>query len=197
MHDSWATRDTAPRLAETALARLAMALGKPLGGLPARIPLDVMMAFLKRRHPGLFERLEELGDAEVLVDPIDMPACLAMRLGTNPRLRLVERGTHEAAGTIRGTFAVLLDLLEGRIDGDALFFSRDLVIEGDTEVVVALRNAVDAEEMNLEADLQAALGPLGRFVPSARGQLTRLLEFVGRTRAHVLGTDPARLSQGL
>lgn len=203
MLDTWPTagggaaQNSSSRLAETALARLAMTLGRPLGGLPAQPVLDLMMTFLRRRHPGLFERLDELGETDVLIDPVDMPACLHIGLGASPRLRLVDRGAQPAAATVRGTFAVLLDLAEGRIDGDALFFSRDLAIEGDTEIVVALRNAVDAEELNLEAEVQVALGPLGRFVPPARQHLTRLVERLERVRLSIIGAVPARAPERL
>jgi predicted lipid carrier protein YhbT len=39
-----------------------------------------------------------------------------------------------------------MQLLEGKLDGDALFFSRDLVVDGDTEAVVMLRNIIDGAE---------------------------------------------------
>lgn len=162
------------RLPETLLARLALTLGRPLGGLPAQPALDLIIGALKRRHPGIFERLADFGDAQVLIDPVDMPAALVLRFGQAPRLRLRERtaaaGADDIDATIRGRFPALLNLLEGRIDGDALFFTRDLSIEGDTELVVALRNAVDGEDIDLAADIAAALGPAGRLV----GPLRRL-----------------------
>ena len=50
--------------------------------------------------------------------------------------RRSERPAHVAA--IAGTFFNLLDMIDGTLDGDALFFSRDLQVSGDTEAVVAL-----------------------------------------------------------
>ena len=50
--------------------------------------------------------------------------------------------------------------MHGAYDGDALFFSRDLEIEGDTAAVVALRNAIDNEELDLVREATALLGPL-------------------------------------
>lgn len=173
------------RAAETLVARAALTLGRgvlrrPLGGLPVGAALDLGVALLRRRHPGLFERLADLDGAAVLIDPTDMPLCLMLRLGPSPRLRLVGREEPPpCTAAVHGRFAVLLDLLEGRIDGDALFFSRDLTVEGDTETVVALRNAVDGEDMDLSADLADLLGPLGRFVPPARAALTRALAMAG------------------
>ena len=69
----------------------------------------------------------------------------------------------------RAWFLGLIALLEGRIDGDALFFSRELSIEGDTEAVVALRNAVDSAEVDVLGDVMAALGPLAPFTRRALG----------------------------
>jgi len=63
--------------------------------------------------------------------------------------------------TIQGPLATLTRLLEGRLDGDALFFSRDLMIEGNMEAVVTLRNAVDGAGIDLLEDLSSAFGPLG------------------------------------
>ena len=171
-----------PRAAETLMARAALTLGhgiisRPFGGPPVQAVLDLGMALLRRRHPGLCGRLADLDGAEVLIDPTDMPACLT--------LRLVRRdGAPPCTAAVRGRFAVLLDLLEGRIDGDALFFSRDLTVEGDTETVVALRNAVDGEDMNLSAALAALPGPLGRLAPPAHAVLTRVLTVAGSRFSH-------------
>ena len=81
--------------------------------------------------------------------------------------RRYERPEHDAA--IAGTFFNLLDMIDGSLDGDALFFSRDLVIEGDTEAVLALRNAIDNEEIDLAREIAALLGPFeGAVVRPAR-----------------------------
>jgi ubiquinone biosynthesis protein UbiJ len=56
--------------------------------------------------------------------------------------------------------AILIRLLDGRLDGDALFFSRDLMIEGNMEAVVTLRNAVDGAGIDLLDDLLSVFGPL-------------------------------------
>ena len=54
----------------------------------------------------------------------------------------------------------LLALLEGRIDGDAVFFSRSLSVTGDMEAMLALRNALDDCSFDLPRDLAAMAGPL-------------------------------------
>lgn len=62
------------------------------------------------------------------------------------RLRVVE-GPGEA--TIRGSLAAFKTLAERRQDPDQLFFQRRLVIEGDTELGLALKNLLDSLEWNL------------------------------------------------
>ena len=57
--------------------------------------------------------------------------------------------------------------MHGAFDGDALFFSRDLVIEGDTAAVLALRNAIDDAELDLSAEAQAMSGPFAAPVQTA------------------------------
>ena len=120
------------------------------------------MALAMRRHPGLFERLEDLGARAVLIDPVELPVRFVLRAGGGaPTLTVVGReDAVDADATIRGPLLGLIDLLEGRLDGDALFFSRVLGIEGDTEAVVALRNAIDDAEIDLLDDLLSPLGPL-------------------------------------
>lgn len=138
--------------------------------------LAAAMRLLKMRHPDVFERLHELEDTRFLIDPVDLR--LVLLLDARPdHPRLVALGERDArpeavAATIRGPLAALVDLLEGRIDGDALFFSRQLSVEGDTEAVVALRNAVDAAEIDLVGDVLSVLGP-------ARKPVSHLLGLAG------------------
>ncbi|MBL4614201.1 MAG: SCP2 sterol-binding domain-containing protein [Magnetovibrio sp.] len=140
-----------------------------LGGLAARPlspkllqpALNTAMTTLSRRHPGLFERLSDLGTPVYLIDPVDLPLAFILTAdGEHPTLRAARDGEGSSAiATIRGPMLDLLRLLEGKIDGDALFFSRSLVIEGDTEAVVALRNCVDGLEIDLMAEVTASFGP--------------------------------------
>ena len=117
---------------------------------------------LARRHPTLFTRLGPQASKAFLIDPTDLPFVLLLRPSPRrPDLRALRR---ESAvkwnARIAGPLAALIGLVHGAYDGDALFFSRDLVIEGDTEAVVALRNAIDNEELDLVREATAALGPL-------------------------------------
>ena len=59
------------------------------------------------------------------------------------RLRVIN-GPGEA--TIRGSLAAFKTLAERRQDPDQLFFQRRLIIEGDTELGLALKNLLDSME---------------------------------------------------
>jgi len=52
--------------------------------------------------------------------------------------------------------------IDADLDGDALFFSRALVIEGNTEAVVSLRNALDDIDGSVAERVAAMFGPPGR-----------------------------------
>jgi len=148
-----------------------------LGGLAAQpLPpgllqpaLTSAMASVSKRHPGLFERLSDLGTPVYLIDPVDLPLAFVLTADAHqPTLKAVRDGEGiEAVATIRGPLLNLISLLEGRIDGDALFFSRELEIAGDTEAVVALRNAVDGLEIDLLSEVTASFGPLSGVVRRA------------------------------
>ena len=58
-------------------------------------------------------------------------------------------------------------MLHGAEDGDALFFSGELQIGGDTSAVLALRNALDDAELDLTEELAALPGPFGPWVRRA------------------------------
>jgi predicted lipid carrier protein YhbT len=158
---------------------VAPLLGMALSALPSAVtePLLGMAAgAIVRRHPGLFGRFRnELG---FLIDPVDLPLCLVVRLGrTHPALTLIRRDAFPRVdATIRAPLAVLIDLLEGRADGDAAFFSRDLVIEGDTEAVLTLRNAIDGAEIRVIEDVASLLGPLAGIAGHACREGLALIE---------------------
>jgi predicted lipid carrier protein YhbT len=111
--------------------------------------------------------------------PLRFHLCAAM---PSPRLHVLgedEEPERPVAATIKGPLPALIDLLEGRIDGDALFFSRALAVEGDMAAVVALRNAVDGADISLTEDMLRPLGPLGapaRGLLKAGGALYRRAE---------------------
>lgn len=75
-----------------------------------------------------------------------------------------------------GKLVLLLALLEGQIDGDAVFFSRSLTITGDMEAMLALRNALDDCNIDLPADIARMSGPFAPLVRRAAAEIrTRAL----------------------
>lgn len=135
----------------------------PLPLLPLRFMLQKAAEAIRHRHPGLFFRLEAHAEKVFLIDPIDLP--FVFRLSPHPDRPVIEPRYRDAAGTwdarISGPLAALIGMVHGAYDGDALFFSRDILIEGDTEAMLALRNALDDAELDLPAEIAAACGPAG------------------------------------
>ncbi|NSY39859.1 hypothetical protein GKC28_16615 [Leisingera sp. ANG59] len=106
----------------------------------------------------------EHGCKRFILDPADLPIVLCLEPnGGQPKVRAL-RGSGDGDARISGPLAALLGLVHGAYDGDALFFSRDLVIEGDTAAALALRNAVDDAELDLSQEIAAMSGPFARFL---------------------------------
>lgn len=158
--------------------------------------LTCALGAVRRRHPNLFDRLSSLDDPTYLIDPIDLPLVFVLSLDPDyPQLSALRHADGvDTAATIRGPLMALIDLLQGRVDGDALFFSRTLLIEGDTGAVVALRNAVESVEVDLLDDLLSVFGPLARPAAHAvrlgNSLFERASRDLGAIHAAILG--PAR-----
>ncbi|CUH86943.1 Putative lipid carrier protein [Phaeobacter sp. CECT 5382] len=136
----------------------------PLPLVPLSLALTAYAQRIAKCHPGLFRRLGDHAQSRFVLDPTDLPfvICLAPG-GGHPRVTVV-RGRGEGVARIAGPLAALLGLVHGAYDGDALFFSRDLVIEGDTAAALALRNAVDDAELDLTAELSTLSGLWAPYV---------------------------------
>lgn len=139
----------------------------------APLPLPVLQPELRRIasavfrcRPELAERLGAHKSKRFLVDPLNLPFAFLLR--PDPQDAVLEAVRRRPAvphdARIAGTFLSLLDMVDGRLDGDALFFSRALQVSGDTEAVVSLRNALDDADGSLADDVAALYGPPGRFV---------------------------------
>lgn len=134
-----------------------------------RLPLPLLDRVIGRlvegaadRHPSLFARLGEHASTNFLIDPVDLPFVIRLHPArSGRRVALARRDkTGVCDARIAGPLAALIGLVHGAYDGDALFFSRDLTIEGNTEAVLALRNAIDDAEIDLSEELLAMLGIL-------------------------------------
>ena len=150
------------------------------GKLLRPVPMAVYQPILRRiatyiaeKHPTLFARLGDDVNKAFLIDPTNMPFVLLLEPDPNhvslEAYRSAENLDYDAS--ITGSFLNLLRLIDGELDGDALFFSRDLKIEGDTEAVVRLRNAMDDIDGSVASDIADMLGPIGRMMLSRLREL--------------------------
>ncbi len=158
----------APSLPHRLLAPLPLALMQPL--------LKAIVTQVAESHPDLFARLGANAGKRFRIDPVNLPLVLLLWPDPqDPELRAYARGTEPVCdASISGAFLNLFDMIDGRLDGDALFFSRDLHIDGDTEAVVALRNALDNLDTGTVESVSAAFGPLSKPVSFAFAALRRI-----------------------
>lgn len=129
---------------------------------PVSLALTRLTGNMAQRHEAMFRRLGDHARSKFILDPTDLPVVLVLEPRSGrPRVTLT-RGCVQADARIAGPLAALIGLVHGAYDGDALFFSRDLVIEGDTAAALALRNAVDDAELDLAAEVETLAGPFKR-----------------------------------
>jgi predicted lipid carrier protein YhbT len=158
------------------------------GPVLARLTVLLTRA-MRRRHPRLVANFARLDPAVVHVFPSDLPHRFAIEFGGGKMdvrvlLDSAARGDSPKPpdAEIRGNLMALIDLLEGRIDGDAMFFSREIEITGSTAVIVAVRNTLDREEILITDEIAAMFGPLER---PARRIAQRIDAAIGRARARI------------
>ncbi|AFL52381.1 putative lipid carrier protein YhbT [Sinorhizobium fredii] len=142
-------------------------LAAPLAVVP--IPLiegavKLMLKSLLKRHPALFDRLGEHKAKRYAFRPVDLPLVFLVEPSRAAVSVMRKPADCAADAVVEGPLFLLLALLEGRCDADALFFSRALTVVGDMEAILALRNALDGCEIDLPRDLGATAGPLAPLV---------------------------------
>ena len=141
-------------------------LARPLPLTPLEWGVAASLTRVFAQHTGMFDRLGDNAFKRYGIEPTDLPFAFILTPDpAGPRIEALRslKG-HDVAARIAGPFLVLLDMVRGRLDGDALFFSRDIVVEGDMEAVVALRNALDAEAVDIVVETAHAFGPASGLV---------------------------------
>ncbi len=144
--------------------------------LPVKLFSPIVSHILNRieiLYPEIFDRLKPLGLCTFCIIPTDFHCRFLATLDDGkPSMEILEntQPAPETDATISGPMMSLIKLLEGRVDGDALFFSRELTVEGDTEAVLTLRNAVDSVDISLD---QVFLGNAGPLKPIAKTAITK------------------------
>jgi len=115
-------------------------------------------------NPDMFGRLGPHYSAHFVIDPVNLPFVMVLRPDPDDLLLVARQRNnippHDAK--ISGSFLDLLMLVDGDLDGDALFFARDLTITGNTEAVVCLRNALDDIDDSIAENVADMFGPPGR-----------------------------------
>lgn len=122
-----------------------------------RLPVEqVLSAALRRaaRQRGLVDRLGAYRSAAFRIAPNELPVAFSLEPdGGRGRVRVVRHtDSGRYVATISGRLLELLGLFDGSLDADAAFFGRTLRIDGDTEAVVSLHNALEAADLSM-ADL--------------------------------------------
>ena len=164
------------RTEEPSLRYVLYERGLHLGLMPIPIPLiNLILRRLVKRiaraRPQIFDRLDGHHHKWFRIDITNLPFVLHLRPHpVHPQLRSYRRpSAPPVQGRIAGTFLTLLGMIDGRYDGDALFFTREIQIEGDTEAVVCLRNALDDLDRNFADDVADFFGATGqKFLNIAR-----------------------------
>ncbi|MBU6475421.1 MAG: SCP2 sterol-binding domain-containing protein [Alphaproteobacteria bacterium] len=109
-------------------------------------------------HPEIADRLGNYAASRIRIDIRGAPFCMVLQPSKRAAW-LYRRGAKvKSEATVSGGFMTLLKLASGDGDGDALFFSRDIGISGDTEAVVALRNALDDSGLDIIHEIFSAFG---------------------------------------
>ncbi len=135
---------------------------RPLPTAPLEIALQRLADSILVRHPELLDRLGREGTRRFGIEPLDLPFAIVIEvIEAAVRLSVVRRlDIDKVDARVSGSLLSLIELVDGRHDGDALFFSRDISVEGDMEAVLALRNAIDNAELDLLHEAAQLAGPL-------------------------------------
>jgi O2-independent ubiquinone biosynthesis accessory factor UbiT len=148
----------APSPARPRRARLPDIVGRALRPLPL-FPLERILNLILKtvlaRRPGLFARMGEQAGALFLIEAVDLPFFITLDSAPqNPAIHLSRERPHKGIrATVSAPILTHLKMLTGGLDGDALFFSREIGVSGDTAAVLALRNAVDDLDLSFARKL--------------------------------------------
>lgn len=153
-------------------------LTKPVFPKPlVQVAINQLTKKFQQMHGGVISRMNEFAPARIILNPVDMPFVFFVEFQKdNFSILLLDEDSYvgEDITTISATFAFFLNMLEGDKDGDALFFSRQLTLTGDTTVIVALRNILEAESININKDINAQFGFFAPMVFFVKNLVTSL-----------------------
>ncbi|THV20172.1 ubiquinone anaerobic biosynthesis accessory factor UbiT [Peteryoungia ipomoeae] len=132
-----------------------------------------LFSLLLLAHGDIFARLGEYKNSRFSFAPTDLPLVFLVEPDTH-RLTVIRKGeAFTADAGVEAPLVILLALLEGRCDADALFFSRDLSVIGDMEAMLAMRNALDDCDIDLPRDLARIGGPASGLIQKMAEEIRR------------------------
>ncbi len=128
--------------------------------------LNHIVSNIAKKHPELFDRLGENANRIFMIDISDLPLFLILKpnrlsptLTAHNQREIIAHDTY-----IAGSLSSLLRLIDAKSDSDALFFNREIIVSGDSEAMVALRNALDDMEGSLAQEVASSFGRLSNMV---------------------------------
>lgn len=143
--------------------RTAPYVAKAINVFPLAPPNTLLALLVKRMarcHEDILERLKPIAGTTFAVNITDLDLTVLLRPERDTITAQFARKVPAPDVTVAGTLPVLIAMLDGELDGDALFFTRDLSISGNTEALLTLRNALDGGDFNLRQEIIALSGPL-------------------------------------
>lgn len=155
-------------------------------------PLSRMARAILSRHPDILERMHPHAGAAIIIAPAGAPIVFRLRpLAAEPVEILRRADARDWDARVTAPLSSLMAMAQGTRDGDALFFSGQVAIEGDTSAVLALRNALDAAEIDLTREFCRPLGPLGAPAEHVMRRLLMLMEWrTDRRQTAFMAVEP-------
>lgn len=149
----WRRTQWRPALPAIGPARFAL---HPLGAA-----LTVSLRRVLRNNPDLGERLDAARDTAIRIAPEELPVAFVIRIGDrDSRVTAVPKNADDPVDvSVEAPLRLLLTIFQGEDDGDAAFFSSELVIDGEMAPLVSLRNAIEAAGLSWTDILPAPLPP--------------------------------------
>jgi len=130
-----------------------------------------------RNHPSMAERLQPIINSSFFVKITNLPFNVFFTIEEKgvavKALHNSEQPTADL--TISSDLTSLVNIFEGDEDGDKLFFSRKLQINGNSEALVTLRNAIDSQDINIVEEISA---PFKIFANPAKSVINKLKRHV-------------------
>jgi predicted lipid carrier protein YhbT len=104
---------------------------------------SIFFSLLLDSNPRFKERIKELGSKVFLFEIKDINKTFYMII-ENGETKLLPHYKGKPDVTMSGDTATLFGLLLNRLDPDTIFFTRELMISGDTAVAVHFKNILNS-----------------------------------------------------